>query len=61
VGSWYATLTNGVIKGDKMAPMVDGVLQVLNNGDGTLTINYSCVDDAGNDVTGSVVGNVTLK
>lgn len=61
VGTWYATLTNGVIKGDKMAPMIGGVVQILNNGDGTATINYSCNDDAGNDVTGTVTGTVTLK
>ena len=55
VGTWYAKLTNGVIKGDVMAPMVEGMIQIVNEG-GNITINYSTKDDAGNNITGSVKG-----
>lgn len=57
VGTWYAKLTNGVIKGDVMAPIVEGLIQIVTEGD-AITINYSCKDDAGNDITGSVKGNI---
>ena len=57
VGTWYAKLTNGVIKGDVMVPMVEGMIQIVNEGS-TVTINYSCKDDAGNNITGSVKGNL---
>ena len=55
VGTWYAKLSNGVIKGDVMAPMVEGMIQIVTEGD-VVTINYSCKDDAGNNITGSVKG-----
>ena len=55
VGTWYAKLTNEVIKGDVMAPMVEGMIQVVQDG-ANITINYSCKDDAGNNITGSVKG-----
>ena len=57
IGTWYAKLTDGVIKGDVMAPMVDGLIQIITEGD-AVTINYSCKDDAGNNITGSVMGNL---
>ena len=57
VGTWYAKLTDNVIKGDVMAPMVEGMIQIVNDG-GAITINYSCKDDAGNNITGSVKGNL---
>lgn len=57
VGTWYAKLTNNVIKGDVMAPMVGGMIQVVTDGD-AITINYSTKDDAGNNITGSVKGNL---
>lgn len=59
VGSWYAKLTNGTIKGDVMAPMAEGVIQLVVEGD-TLRIEYGCKDDAGNNITGSVSGAVTI-
>ncbi|MBO7286237.1 MAG: BACON domain-containing protein [Alistipes sp.] len=58
IGTWYAKLTDGVIKGDALAPMVGGMIQ-LTTENNTLTINYSTKDDAGNNITGSVSG--TLK
>lgn len=60
VGSWYAKITNGTIKGDVMAPMGEGVIQLVVEGD-TLRIEYGCKDDAGNNVTGSVSGKFTVK
>lgn len=57
LGTWYAKLTDGVIKGDVMAPMVDGLIQIKTEGN-AVTINYSCKDDAGNNITGSVMGNL---
>lgn len=59
VGSWYAKLTNGTIKGDVMAPMGEGVIQLVVEGD-TLRIEYGCKDDAGNNITGSVSGTMTV-
>ena len=38
-----------------MAPMVEGMIQIVNEGS-AVTINYSCKDDAGNNITGSVKG-----
>lgn len=60
VGSWYAKLTNGAIKGDVMAPITEGVIRLATS-DNTLTIEYGCKDDAGNNITGSVSGTVTIK
>jgi hypothetical protein len=57
IGTWYAKLTNNTIKGDVMAPMVEGMLQVITDGD-AITVNLSCKDDAGNNITGSVAGNI---
>lgn len=60
VGSWYAKLTNGTIKGDVLAPMAEGVIQLVVEGD-TMRIEYGCKDDAGNNITGSVSGKLTVK
>ena len=59
-GTWYAKLTGGVIKGDVMAPIVDGVVQIVVE-DNPATINYSAKDDAGNKIEGSVSGSYTKK
>ena len=58
VGTWYAKLTNGTIKGDVMAPIVDGLVRVTVNGN-TATIEYSAYDDAGNEIAGSISGSYT--
>ena len=60
VGTWYAKLTNGVIKGDALAPMTTGVIRLSIEGD-TLRIEYGCKDDAGNQITGYVAGAMTVK
>lgn len=58
VGSWYAKLTDGTIKGDVMAPVVDGLVQVVVDGT-SAKINYSATDDAGYKVEGSISGSYT--
>lgn len=60
IGTWYAKLTDGVIKGDALAPMVGGMIQ-LTTENNTLTINYSTKDDAGNNITGYVSGSLEAK
>ena len=60
LGTWYAKLTDGVIKGDVLAPMVGGMIQ-LTTENNTLTINYSAKDDAGNNITGYVSGSLEAK
>jgi hypothetical protein len=58
VGSWYAKLTDGVIKGNVWAPIVDGIVKVAVEGS-TATISYSAIDDAGYKVEGTVSGAYT--
>ena len=60
IGTWYATVTNGKISGDSWAPMTEGAIR-LTTSDKTLKIEYSCKDDAGNDITGTVSGTVTVN
>ncbi len=58
IGTWYAKLTDGTIKGDVMAPMAEGLISIAVEGD-TLRIEYGCKDDAGNNISGTVSGNYT--
>ena len=57
IGSWYAKLTNNTIKGDVMAPMSSGMIRITTEGN-AMTIELGCKDDAGNNITGSVKGNL---
>ena len=57
VGSWYAKLTDDTIKGDVMAPMSSGMIRITTEGN-AMTIELGCKDDAGNNITGSVKGNI---
>lgn len=59
-GTWYAKLTNNVIKGDVMAPVTTGIIQVVVE-QGNATINFSAKDDAGFKIEGSISGSYTLK
>ena len=59
IGSWYAKLTGGTIKGDVMAPIFEGIVQVVVDDD-TAKLNYSAKDDAGNKVEGSVSGSYAV-
>ena len=56
-GCWYAKLTGDKIKGDSWAPMMSGLIRVEQSGD-KVTISYGCMDDAGNNITGSVSGTI---
>lgn len=49
-GSWYYT------DGGDVAPFVDGTLSVVDNGDGTVTIEFDVYDDCDNNITGSWTG-----
>lgn len=60
IGTWYAAVTNGKISGDSWAPMTEGAIRLATSGS-TLTIEYGCKDDAGNNITGSVSGTLTVK
>lgn len=60
VGSWYAKLTNNSIKGDVWAPLNGGMIRIATEGD-NLTIEFGCKDDAGNNITGTVSGSVSVK
>ena len=57
VGSWYAKLTDNTIKGDVMAPMSSGMIRITTEGN-AMTIELGCKDDAGNNITGSIKGNI---
>lgn len=57
VGSWYAKLTDDTIKGDVMAPMCGGIIRITTEGN-AMTIELGCNDDAGNNITGSIKGNI---
>ncbi len=59
-GTWYAKLTNETIKGDVMAPVVTGIIQVVIDESGA-TINFSNKDDAGFKIEGSISGKYTLN
>ena len=41
-----------------MAPFVDGTLYIYNNNDGTYSVSFAVVDDAGNNVDGTWTGEV---
>ena len=60
IGAWYTQLVDNVIKGYVMAPVVDGLIQIIVDGD-TATINYSASDDGGAKIEGSVSGSYTQE
>ena len=53
-GSWYYTED-----GYTMAPFVDGWLSVVDNGDGTVTIEFDVYDDCDFNITGSWTGTMS--
>lgn len=53
-GSWYKVLDADGNPTSEMAPIVGGTIDVKSNDDGTKTITFDCVDDAGYKITGSV-------
>ena len=53
VGAWYYTED-----GFTMAPFVDGTMSVVDNGDGTVTVEFDVYDDYDNNITGSWTGTM---
>ena len=53
VGAWYYTED-----GYTMAPFVDGTMSVVDNGDGTVTVEFDVYDDCDNNLTGSWTGAI---
>ena len=53
VGAWYYTED-----GYTMAPFVDGTMSVVDNGDGTVTVEFDVYDDCDNNITGSWTGTM---
>lgn len=60
IGAWYTQLVDNVIKGYVMAPIVDGLIQIIIDGD-TATINYSASDDGGAKIEGSISGGYSQE
>ena len=52
-GSWYQVLNGEGQPSYEMAPIVGGTIDVKSNDDGTKTITFDCVDDAGYRITGT--------
>ena len=53
VGAWYYT-----DDGYTMAPFVDGTMSVVDNGDGTVSVEFDVYDDCDNNITGSWTGKM---
>lgn len=53
VGAWYYT-DDGVT----MAPFVDGTISIIDNGDGTATVEFDVYDDCDFNITGSWTGTM---
>lgn len=53
IGAWYYTED-----GYTMAPFVDGTMSVVDNGDGTVTVEFDVYDDCDNNLTGSWTGEI---
>ena len=54
-GSWYYTSDYA-----NFAPFAGGVLKIVSNSDNTATVSFEVVDDAGNSITSSWRGAVSL-
>lgn len=53
-GSWYEVIGDDGYPTYEVAPIVDGTINVRSNDNGSKTITFDCVDDAGFHITGSV-------
>lgn len=56
-GTWYAVLENGELT-DIYTPFYSGSITIADNGNGTSTFTFDCVDDGGYSITGSVTASV---
>ena len=55
LGAWYYSTNDGEYYAN-MAPMVDGWLDIADNGDGTITVEFDVWDDADYNITGKWTG-----
>jgi hypothetical protein len=58
-GSWYYSTNDGEYYAN-LAPMVDGWLDIADNGDGTITVEFDVWDDADYNITGKFTGTYTV-
>lgn len=58
-GSWYYSTNDGEYYAN-MAPMVDGWLDIADNGDGTITVEFDAWDDADYNITGKFTGTYAV-
>jgi hypothetical protein len=56
-GTWYAVLENGELT-DIYTPFYSGSITIADNGNGTSTFTFDCVDDGGYSIKGSVTASV---
>ena len=54
---WYYSSTGEEYIYDKMAPFTDGTIEIIDNQDGTITINIDTYDDRANNITGTWTGS----
>ena len=60
MGTWFFNSPDAQYYGDT-APIVDGGFQIIDNGDGTLTVNFDLVDDVENAITGTWTGTPVIQ
>jgi hypothetical protein len=62
MGTWFFNSNDGQYYGD-IAPILDGTIEIIENGDGTYTVNFNVIDDAEthNTITGTWTGVPTIK
>ena len=62
MGTWFYNSPTGENLGD-MAPLTDGTIEIVDNGDGTFTLSYELIDDAdnANTVTGTWTGTPVIQ
>lgn len=62
VGTWFYNTPDGQYYGEK-APITDGTIEIVDNGDGTLTLSYELIDDAddANTITGTWTGTPIIQ
>lgn len=58
---WYYSSTGEEYIYDKMAPFTDGTIEIIDNQDGTITINIDTYDDRANNITGTWTGSYEVS
>lgn len=58
-GSWYYSSNDGEYYAN-LAPMVDGWLEIADNGDGTISVEFDVWDDADYNITGKYTGTYAV-